>query len=717
MLQIDKSLPPIAGVPVYGDDSDPALFYAFPAQPRFRVDEETGEPIFMYLKYKTPHPRPDGSNGGGLATFDVEFALTPDEEKAVLDALKHQVDPSIRDQVRLGSVTWASGTAHLNLSDVSNTLVSKVWNPKGPSLYGTNITPFTVELPDIGATLFADALQGKGGIVQVAYGMNAWVKLPEVTGWGHFNSSKFYDYVQDASDDSGWGDDSFSDTVHEQLTQTDVIEVHVDTGAGIDPDLARSIYDSIYRTVMDEATKRMASQIAGYTGDRSVLDDYESIHREYHNLRIDDFTINISQHTATLWPFNPQGTLPNITNLRNKSNQPVQWSDHYREIDLDDPFYRTVTVTVQVDYDLSTTSPVDSVDVLLTYHGEQTQTASKHCKTSGDVLAFTVYKFNDNESFDLQYTVNYKGSDPYVAPVQSIKGTHTVSGGDLGVLDGLVRSTLDYDVWKSAEVTVRYAPHAGPPIEETFLFNQSTDTKAEQHFIHPVRERVDQPISYEVAYTLKDSGTIINSGPLTGWGEVVVSSPLKRQRVISVRGVGDFDAKIDTIYVDLVYDDQTHGYHLTQTVNLSKTVPFMDWKFYVFDPDNGTASYQATVRHKDGTVQSLPVTPVTGTIFVGDIVAGIVTAQIEPDLVDWTKVKLVKVSIDFATDVPEHAQHHDVIVRSGDKPSDVVFAAPDAAHTTFSWTATYYLADGSTRATAPAIESSQIVLPVTPPAG
>jgi hypothetical protein len=694
MLQIDKALPPIAGVPVYGDDSDPALFYAFPSQPRFRVDEATGEPIFMYLKYKNPRPRPDGSNGGGLATFDVEFALTDDEEKAVLDALRHQVDPSLRDRVRLGSVTWASGTAHLNLSDVSNTLVTRVWNPKGPSLFGSNITPFTVELPDIGATLFAEALQGLGGVVQVAYGMNAWVKLPEVTGWGHFNSAKFYDYVQDASDDSGWGDDSFSDT-----------------------ELGRSIYDSIYRTVMDEATKRMASQVAGYTGDRSVLDDYESIHREYHNVRIDDFTINISQRTATLWPFNPQGTLPNITNLRNRGNQPVRWADHYRAIDLDDPFFRTVSVTAQVDYDLSSGSPVDSVDLLLTYHGEQTQTASKHCATSGDVLAFTCYKYGDNENFDLQYTVNYKGADPYVAPVQSVKGTHTVSGGDLGVLDGLVRSTLDFDVWKSAEVTVRYAPHAGPPIEETFLFNQSADAKAEQHFVHPVRERVDQPISYEIAYTLKDGGTIISSGLLSGWGEVVVSSPLKRQRTVSVRGVGDFDTKIDTIYVDVAYDDQAHGYHLTQTVNLSKTMPFGDWKFYVFDPDTGTATYQATVRHKDGTVQSLPVTPVTGTVFVGDIVAGIVTAQIEPDLVDWTTVKLVKVGIDFATDVPEHAQHHDVIVRSGDKPSDVVFAAPDAAHTTFSWVATYFLADGSSRTTARATESGQIVLPPVPPAG
>lgn len=717
MLQIDKALPSIAGVPVYGDDSDPALFYAFPAQPRFRVDPATGEPIFVYLKYKNPRPRPDGSNGGGLATFDVEFSLTADEEKAVLDALRHRVDPSLHDQVRLGAVTWANGTAHLNLSDVSNTLVTKVWNPRGPSMFGSNITPFTVELPDIGATLFAEAMQGLGGVVQVAYGMNAWVKLPEVTGWGHFNSAKFYDYVQDASDDSGWGDDSFSDTVHEQLTQTDVIEVHVDTGAGIDPELGRSIYDSIYRTVMDEATKRMASQIAGYTGDRSVLDDYESIHREYHNVRIDDFTISISQRTATLWPFNPQGTLPNITNLRNRSNQPVRWADHFREINLDDPFFQTVTVTAQVDYDLSLTSLVDSVDVLLTYHGDQLHTASKHFTTSGDVLAFTCFKLGDNENFDLQYTVNYKGADPYVAPMQSVKGTHTVSGGDLGVLDGLVRSTLDFDVWKSAEVTARYEPHTGPPIEETFVFTDSADAKTEQHFVHPVRERVDQPISYRVAYTLKDSGTIITAEPATGWGEVAISSPLKRQRTVSVRGVGDFDSKIDTIYVDLAYGDEAHGYHLTQTVNLSKTVPFMDWKFYVFDPDTGTATYQATVRHKDGTVRSMPVAPVSGTLFVGDIVAGIVTAQIEPDLVDWTAVKLVKVGIDFATDVPGHAQHQDVILRPGDKPADVVFAAPDVAHTTFTWVATYFLADGSTRVTVPATETGLIVLPPNPPAG
>ncbi len=717
MLQIDRVLPPIGGVPVYGDDTDPAVFYAFPQQPRFRVDDVTGEPILMYLKYKVPRPRPDGSNGGGLATFDVEFALTREEEKAVLDALRQRVAPSLRDRVRLGAVTWASGTAHLNLSDVSKTLVTQVWNPRGPSLYGSNITPFTVELPALGATLFADALQGAGGVVQAAYTMNAWVKLPEVTGWGHFNSTKFYDFVQDASDDAGWGDDSFSDTVTERLTQTDVVEVHVDTGAGIDPALARSIYDSIYRTVLDEAVKRMATQIPGYTGDRSVLDDYESIHREYHNTRIDDFTISISQRTAALWPFNPQGTLPNITTLVNRGGQPVRWADHYREVDLDDPFFRTVSATAQVDYDLSPDSPVDSVDLVLTYHGTTVESASKHCTTSGDVLALTCYKAGDNENFDLQYTVNYSGADPYVAPVQSVKGTHTVSGSDLGVLDARVRANLDFDVWKSAEATVRYQPHAGPPVEESFLFTGAATTAPEQHFIHPVRERVDQPVSYEVAYTLKESGTILKAAPATGWGEVRISSPLQRQRTLAVRGVGDFEARIDTIYVDLAYDDPDHGYHLAQTVNLSKVNPFMDWKFYVFDPDGGHATYQATVRHKDGTVQTGAVLPVTGTVFVGDVMAGIVTAQIEPDLVDWTTVKLVKVGIDFAADVPGHAQHHDVVLRSGDPAADVVFASPDAAHSSFTWVATYYLADGTTRTTLPATDSEKVVLPVTGPGG
>ena len=74
--------------------------------------------------------------------------------------------------------------------------MEKVFNPGKPSLFGNKITPFKVELTDLGATFFEQALQNKGGFVQVAYDLYGPVKLPplKVTIW--FNSTKFYEFAE-----------------------------------------------------------------------------------------------------------------------------------------------------------------------------------------------------------------------------------------------------------------------------------------------------------------------------------------------------------------------------------------------------------------------------------------------------------------------------------------------------------------------------------------
>ncbi|MBA3252447.1 MAG: hypothetical protein H0T66_19570, partial [Geodermatophilaceae bacterium] len=242
MLRIDV-YQTIEGLTVYQDDSVPTTHYVLPEQPRFRLDDK-GEPIFTFLKYKKPRPKPDGKNGGGFLVFDVEFTLDDTKREKILDELKRQATSSTfrgeldgreralqqmaaarpgdravpipeipagrrlrAEDVRLGQLQWAKGTCQLNLSTISGDFVEKVFSPNSPSLFGNNITPFTVELTAEGATLLEQALQGQGGFVQVVYQMSAWVKLPPVNGTAWFHAEQFYDYVQDAGDD----DDIYED--------------------------------------------------------------------------------------------------------------------------------------------------------------------------------------------------------------------------------------------------------------------------------------------------------------------------------------------------------------------------------------------------------------------------------------------------------------------------------------------------------------------------
>ncbi|WP_086766231.1 hypothetical protein [Streptomyces bobili] len=700
MLQIDKAQM-ISGVQVYGDHANPALFYAVPQMPSFRCDPE-GRPIFMYLKYREPRPGPLGKTGGGFTTFDTQFALDDATRQVIMETLRQQVGADLADKVSLGSITWANGTAHINLSDVSEKLVTKVWNPVSPSLYGDNVTPFTVEVPDFGATLFAEAMQGKGGIVQVAYGMNGWVKLPAVTGWGTFHGFQFRHFVQDAKDDAGWGDDSFSDKITELAVNSDVIKTHVDAGVGADPQMVAKIEESIRRTVLDMATKRMAEQIPGYTGDRSVLEDYESIHREFTNIRIDDFRIDISQQTAVLWPFNPQGTLPNITTLVDKKGQPIQWADHYREIRLDDPFFRSFTAPVRVNADFKD-GLVHSVDLHVEYQADKLVTSDYHFETPNQVESFSSYTDSGTEEYQYAFKVNYKGTSAvYNAPPAPNKGPLTLNVDDLGVLEVEVQpGNLDFETVAAATVTLEYTPSSGSPIGDQVAFTK--EKNAEQTLRWVITEKRDRPIRYRVDYRMP-SGQVIERDWTDASGQRIwVRSPFTNVRKVRVFAVGDLTNKIDSIVCDVRYEDPASGYEWSANHVLKAAEPYKEWSFPVLESDVGTVTYSAIVRYKDGSIREIPDTvSEDSTITVGDPVAAVVAVTIAPDLVDWSTNALVKVVLTCDGGSPGQQNTQSVVVRKDSQPQPVVFYLTDAAATKdFTWTATYYRADGTSADTAP----------------
>ncbi|MET8112796.1 hypothetical protein [Streptomyces prasinus] len=714
MLQIDKAQM-IAGVQVYGDHENPALFYAVPQQPTFRCDAE-GNPVFMYLKYRQPKVQPSGKTGGGFATFDTQFALDDTTRATIMEQLRGQVGQGLADRVGLGTITWATGTAHLNLSEVSGDLVTKVWNPVGPSLYGDNVTPFTLELPDFGATLFAEALQGKGGIVQVSYGMNGWVMLPAITGYGHFSSTKFKSFVQDASDDAGWGDDTFSNKMAEVATSNDVIYVEVKSGTGANADTVAKIEESVRRTVLDIATKRMAEQIEGYTGDRSVLEDYETIHREYSNLRVDDFTMTVNQQTAVLWPFNPQGTLPNITNMVDKKGQPVLWSDHYREIDLDDPFFRSFSVPVRVNADYGAERPVHSVDVHVQYQGDKLEAADYHFDKPEQTETFAAYVTGDSQEYQHSYTVNYKGSSAvYESPLALHTGPLTINADDLGVLElHVLPGNIDFKSVESATVSIEYTPSNGPAITDQVVFTAQNNT--EQTLSHVIGEKRDRPVRYKVDYRTKGDAFQDDWKETTG-KRIYLSSPFNDIRPFRVVAVGDLAGTIDSILVDVRYEDPQSGYSWAESKQLNATDSYWPCPIQVRDAHVGTLTYGGLVRYKNGSVREIPETVTEeATVEVGDMVGTVISVFVAPDLVDWTAVDLVKVVLTCDGGVPAQQQVKSALVRqTGGTPPPVVFSLAEATMKDFSWTATYYFKDGTSATTAPATTAdTNVLLPRRP---
>lgn len=701
MLQIDR-VQLIAGVSVYADHVNPFVYYAVPQNVSIRTDDK-GRPIFKYLKYRKPIPVGPGLNGGGFATFDVELVLSEEQRKEILRTLKDQVG----SDCSLGTVTWAAGTASLNLSNVSNEFVTKVWNPVGPSLFGNNVTPFMLQMPDYGATLFAEALSGKGGFAQVTYDMSAWVRLPPIVGKGKFHSEKLRTFTQSARDDAGWGTDIYRNDIKEKLENSEVITVEIEPGFGGDEAIRNKISESIYRTVLDVATKRMAEQIEGYTGDRSVLEDYEIINRSFENIRNDDFEMTITQATSVLWPFRPGGTLPNITTMVDREGRPIRWEDYYQEVDLDDPFFKSISIPVRVNAPFD--KAVHSVDVRVEYQGDDLESADYHFATPDQVEKFTCYRKGDAEEVQVAYQVNYKDTAAaFTSPAKPHKGALTINVGDLGVLAVEVRpGNLDFTTVTSATVTVAYQPNTGPELQEQVVLTK--DAKDVEPIQWVILEQRERPVRYRVDYQMTGGQLIPGEWQESRAPRIYVNSPFAATRKVTVFAAGDLANTIESVFVDLTYEDAANSYTQAQTGTLNAAKPFLEWSFSVRDADAGAVRYSGIVRYKNGRVREIaPTVADDNTIVLGDNVATIV--KIVPDLIDWTSVALVKVG--FSYEDGGRSQTPSVVVRKGEAVGPVFFTSDDPTRTAYTWWATYYLADGSSHSTPPVTTSeTDVMLP------
>jgi hypothetical protein len=715
VLRIDR-FQTIAGLTVHDDDASPTTHYVLPAQPTFRRDAN-GQPIFKYLKYKAPRPREDGKNGGGFVIFDAEYTIDSETEATILEELKAKAsakgfNPNL---VRLGTIQWAKGTAQLNLQNLAGQFVEKVFNPASPSLFGSNITPFTVELTQEGSTLFEQALQGKGGVVQVSYQMNAWVKLPPLTGTAWFHSEKFYEFVQKASDDAGWGDDTFTNDIEESLESSQSMGVTVDAGVGVDEKMRRQVEDSLFRTLQDTVAKKMLEQIKEYTGDTTVLEDYETIRRTYKNTRIDDFTYTITENMATLWPFNPQGTLPNITTLVDKNGAPIRWEDYAVEVDLDDPFFRSLNVSLRVNADLEAL-PINSIDVHVSY-GAKPTVDDYHFQTANDSQKFTAFREAGVDQYTYQYVVNYDGvartfTSP-VTPSSSEELTINVDDAGLLLLD-IGAGNLDFEKVKSAQVTVRYEPAGSPVIEEQYLIDKEHPTEQLQKAIFEPRNR---PITYQITYTMADGQVFKVPEQTTSGRQLWINSPFTDLRQVSFRAVGNLATEIEAIDLDALYRDDPNKYRVGESRTLNAGTPFWDWQIPVLDPAAGVVTYSGAIRRKDGTVTQIPETTATsGIVTVGEAIARLLDVSIEPSLIDFEQVALVKVELRYRPNGTTVAQK-DVVIKPGVTPETWQVELVDEANNTYFWSATYFLKDSTQREIQESSSGDNtLVLPAIPPA-
>lgn len=709
MLQIDK-VQQIEGVTVFRDHAQINVFYPLPQQPRYRLDA-LGRPSFSFFKYRFPVDHPDGRKGGGFLLFDVEFVV--DEatlvkvkqklaEQVAADANRLGISPV--PEVVIGAFTYTKGTSSLQYPEG---LVTKTLrNGAPPSLFGNNVTTFALELPPEGATFFEQAMQGSGGAVSVVYDLWFWARLPEVDITATFNASTFYSFYQTIDTEwNFWSEDEYRETIREQMIQSEAMNIDIVWGGVTDPKVQDQLRDWATRTLEDAVERKMIQAVAPVPDDqRKAPDGIEDVTRDISNTQISSFTLHYKEAQTVEWHALPQGILPNITSLKDASGAPIKWSDFARVVDLDDEFFKTLRVNTLVNADFQGL-PIHSVEVKLMYKGrpmanlvEGEPDGEVVLADEADVGKFASFVEGDDWKYTYSYQVNYRGeSRQFQSPdIETNEGTLTIGVDDVGIIDVDVSAgDLNWTEVDRATVVLTYEDRevGVEPIEEQLQLTESAPSHRIQHVIfQPMRKSY----KYRVKYFMKGGREYQGPELESRAQRLFVNDVFDARKTISVRGVGDFANRIQTIFVDLLYKDEPNTYEQSKSQALTAASPFFEWSFPVIDERTGKVTYQATTAFKDGTTEEVPSTEATtNTILLPPVVQAFLEVEVVTDLIDWSTVRLARLELAYAD--PDH---------SVTQSKNMIFSPTSSANQTwkvelkdrrkddYTFTVTYYLVSG-----------------------
>lgn len=728
MLNWMKQIP-VPGVPdvvAFADDPNAFVYYVLPKAPTYRLDAN-GLPSLRFLKYRTAIDRGGDRKGGGFLVCDVAFALTSqqlDKCRSALQTLSDDAFPRLnpKPKIEIRNVGFTHAACSVQLLDGNGpnaVLVEKIQNPAAPALYGDMVTPITVELSPEGATLLEQALQDKGGVVQIAYDLFAPVKLPPMTVTVWFHASKFMEFQQQVDIDwSMYGDDSYRETIHERFVQSDAGGVLVDPGGVTDSKAVDAVRDWGFQQ-LDDAVKRMIlGDIAPVSEDaRKVPDGIEHVWRDMSVSKVADFRRVYTQGTVIEVNIGPRGTLPNITSTNGPDGKPLKWADFARVVDLDDPFFKRVSVNYRANVDF-TAMPVKSVDVTLRYGTAQPKGTS--FVTPDDVGKQEWALDGDNWKYKYQYVVNYKNETRRFdsGEVETDAPVLTINVGDAGILHADVQvGDMNFDQVAQALVTIRYEDPANAVARQEWSFTLDADNR-EHSITKPIFAARTQPFVYRVKYTLKDGREFTGAETQTMASQIFVGDPFQANRTVSVRSTGNLETDIATIFVDLTYRDDVNSYTQSTSVALSKAQKFFDWTFPVVSELGGTVTYSETIQFADGSQRKNADQVATkNTILVGSAPDDeFLTVDVLPDLLDFGTLKLVKVTVHYQDPANQVDAVKDFVFKAGAQGQQFKVRLTDKTKRSYQYAVDYFRADGTKTSVGPTAASDTTLIVEAPAA-
>jgi hypothetical protein len=684
------ALPGFKDVLVFADDSSATTFYALPAVPRIRSDQD-GRPMLLFLKYRGGIPFEGEALGGGLLAFQTELSLRPAEREAVTTALSQPGGAAHgKGSVQLATPTFVDGSVDLlTFTPAAGGLVEAIAGSAKPSLSTDLTAVFNIQLSRDGATILWEQLRAKPSPVGIRYSLTFMARLPAGRARVFLRAGGLRDAWPTVSKLPP-GPERQKALAGHDAAGVEILDWPIDEPS---LDALRERLVTWGWGILDQATggALAAPPPPGSDGGASPP-------------AVQDLDMVVDGRSAIEWTINPQGNLGSIADEVAEAA--------FRELDLSDPIFKLIRVETRANADFER-DQIAAVSVALS-HGTK-----RHDVVLTDSSSVDTWEVVAEPGLELTYAfqpmVKFRGTSRTVdLPGGTSADRHLVINvGSVGWVRLEVTTVTGWQSVGEVQVTLSYEDLARDVPHESAVLSL-TAARPSAKYERAVWTVVDRPVTCQVTYVTTD-GRRVEQPPFDHPGAfLVVPDLFEDSLTVRLLAAGGFD-DVRVHAVECRYDDGA-GRTESKTLSLTASQPDATWVVPIEAGKTRDFEYRVTTTFADGHAESSDWMEGTGgTVVVGGAPGGLLEVHVAPDLLDFSAIKLAIVRLRHTgTTAPEPEQRSLTFLPGASGETwRIPLAAGESG--TFDWSVEYILADGSHRAM-PSVSSTDptIVIPPLP---
>lgn len=676
----------------------------------------------------TVRKRGGNTNTNTLGVGDVRLGLPTDVPEAPPGDAPPKVIVSIPQ--------WTEGEFQVSAPQTEALVSHRVTN--GPlSLTGNNNAAVNMDLTEAGATFMQRTLaelDGSGATdttpIQVLYKLKFWARIPPVRLSVRADTRSLFMGLREIDHDYDGHSCSEDDMTHydtqmQMAVDANMIKVTFDTGTlELDNEFLQEMRDSAMGIVRDLIKDRFFKESEreedadGEDETKDFVNSEKDIYYLKTEVEMNFSTIEYDEEMTSIveWPANPQGTLQAFL----AGLSPQEMRRYVREIDLDDPFFKTLGLTVNAFADWEK-EPIAFVEVQVRYDGrdennqlvekQETFTLSKeHASATWDPSLIKAKR-----DYSYRHRLAFRGREPEKFSRWETDRTPTLNLSIANVGKVFIRiqaGRIDFQqTVDHVQVEVSYSDAGSGVNEEVSIFKLAPG-QLEQTYERVIFTEWDRPARYRSKFFLKDGQMIETDWVETLSQRLLINAPLYDTLDVRMVPSGEWSGVVQSV-ISLRYHDPRNEYHVDEAFSIKEINEFKTWSVVLRDPSQRKFEYQVTTAFKNGDVVKSDWKDADGDQTLPIHVKSVPHLRVNMlgSLIDFKVTPVVECTLRYEDDAG--GIHEVETLTFADNKTQVWdIATADPERQSYSYELTYHTADGDAVRPGPVTtDATSIVIP------